>query len=62
MSWCNLQIEPLRDPRRFAQLYRDCELATIAWDHGVDFAFGYLYEKLATVALMDARYEACRNE
>ena len=43
------KIEPLRDPRRFAQLYLDCELATIAWDHGADFAPEYLYEKLATM-------------
>jgi uncharacterized protein DUF2442 len=43
------QFEPLRDPQRFAQLYLDCELATIAWGHGADFASEYLYEKLATV-------------
>jgi hypothetical protein len=42
-------FEPLRDPRRFARLYLDCELATIAWDHGADFAPEYLYEKLATM-------------
>ena len=42
-------FEPLRDPRRFAQLYLDSELATVAWDHGADFASEYLYEKLATV-------------
>jgi len=40
---------PLRDLRRFAKLYLDCELATIAWGHGADFASEYLYEKLATV-------------
>ena len=43
------KFEPLRDPQRFAQLYLDCELATIAWGHGADFASEYLYEKLATV-------------
>jgi hypothetical protein len=42
-------FEPLRNRERFAQLYLDCELATIAWEHGADFAAEYLYEKLATV-------------
>ncbi len=42
-------FEPLRDRERFAQLYLDCELGTIAWEHGADFASEYLYEKLATV-------------
>ena len=42
-------FRPLRDRKRFAQLYLDCELATIAWDHGAGFASEYLYEKLATV-------------
>ncbi len=42
-------FEPLRDRQRFAQLHLDCELATIAWEHGADFAPEYLYERLATV-------------
>ena len=43
------KFEPLRDPQRFAQLYLDSELATIAWAHGADFASEYLYDKIATV-------------
>jgi hypothetical protein len=31
-------FEPLRDRERFTQLYLDCELATIAWEHGAEFA------------------------
>jgi hypothetical protein len=42
-------LEPLRDPQRFAQLYLDRDLATIAWEHGAAFTPEYLYEKLVTV-------------
>jgi len=42
-------LEPLRDPRGFAQLYLDRDLATIVWEHCAAFTPEYLYEKLATV-------------
>ena len=42
-------LESLRDPQRFAQLYLDRDLATIAWEHGAAFTAEYLYEKLVTV-------------
>lgn len=42
-------FEALRDPQRFADVYLDEELATIAWHHGVDFAPEYLYQKLVVL-------------
>ena len=42
-------FESLRDRLRFAEFYLDYGLATIAWDHGADFAPDYLYEKLSAM-------------
>jgi hypothetical protein len=42
-------FDVLRDRVRFADFYLDYGLATIAWDHGVDFAPDYLYEKLSAM-------------
>lgn len=36
----------LRDRERFAQLYLDYGLASIAWHDGCDFAPEFLYERL----------------
>jgi hypothetical protein len=37
-------FEPLKDARRFAQVYLDEEMRTIAWRNGADFAPTFLYE------------------
>jgi hypothetical protein len=42
-------FESLRDRLRFAEFYLDYGLATIAWDHGADFAPDYLYDKLSAM-------------
>jgi len=42
-------FEPLRKRERFAAFHIDYGLATIAWDHGADFAAEFLYEKLAAM-------------
>jgi len=42
-------FRPLRDRKQFARFYLDRQLATIAWEHGADFASEFLYEKLVTV-------------
>ena len=39
-------LSPLRDRDRFAQLYLDYGLASIAWHDGQDFAPEFLYERL----------------
>ena len=37
-------FRPQRDREQFARLYLDCPLATIAWEHGADFASDFLYK------------------
>ena len=38
-------LEPLRDPRYFAQVRVDPEAATITWPNGIDMAPEPLYEE-----------------
>jgi hypothetical protein len=40
------ELSVLRDRDRFAQLYLDYGLASIAWADGQDFAPEFLYERL----------------
>ena len=39
-------LSALRDRERFAQLYLDYGLASIAWHDGCDFAPEFLYDRL----------------
>lgn len=38
-------LEPLNDPRVFAQVILDKQMGTIAWPNGIDFAPEPLYEE-----------------
>jgi hypothetical protein len=42
-------LSALRDRERFAQLYLDYGLASIAWHDGCDFAAEFLYDRLSAM-------------
>jgi hypothetical protein len=44
-------FEPLKDPNYFRQFRVDCDLHTLVWPNGADFAPEFLYERAQVTGL-----------